>query len=263
MLMRVFFIVLARDSTGVEEKLEEISALGYPALVVCGEKMEHTNVLYRPARGKYDAMNFGLSFVPADTDVVAFSDVDAKIHNFEAALDFFQDEDVSLVFAKVRVEKGPQRAFYFLLDSLRRRLPIAASGELLLVRHGYIRSIAPIKACKAEDSYILFKILEKRGKAIFCEKCYVTTSRTMHAKEEQVYKRRTVGGIYQALALTKPPRTVKLFYALLPFLSLILIAAGENGFFWFRGILLGYVDYLRGDAAASWQPLHSCSGDTR
>jgi len=251
--MHVFFVVLAKDSLGVAEKLKELDSLGYSGLVICGEKVDHANVLYRPATGKSDAMNFGFGFVPSDVDVVIFNDVDTTIHNLDAALDLFGDKDVSLVFAKVSVGKGPQLTFYSFLDSLRRRIPIVASGELLLIRNNRIKSIMPIKECKAEDSYILFKFLEKRWKVVFCERCYVTTRRTSHAKEEQTYKRRTVGGIYQALALTKPPAIIRLFFTILPFVSPLLMVSGKKGFYWFTGILLGYTDHLRGDTAVSWQ----------
>jgi hypothetical protein len=261
--MRVFFVVPARDFSGVTKKLEEIDSLGYPCLIVCGQEVNHPNVLYRPVKGKYDALNYGFTFVPSDTEVVVFNDVDTEIYNFSGALDVFRSKDVSLVFAKVKVASGPQAIFYSFLDPLRRIIPIAASGELILIRYDCIKSIMPIKACKAEDSYILFRVLEQGRKAVLNEDCYVTTRRTLHAEEEETYKRRTVGGIYQALALTKPPAVVKLFYTLLPFLSLLLITSGKKGFFWFKGILLGFVDYLRGDTAASWQPIHSYSKDVR
>jgi hypothetical protein len=251
--MRVFFVVLARDSCGIVGKIRELDGLGYPYLVVCGEKLEGANILYRPPKGKYDAMNFGLNFVPSDTDVIAFNDVDTEIHNFDGAVDLFKDEKVSLAFVKVNVREGPQLTFYSLLDSLRRRLPVAASGELMLVRRSFVEGFLPIKGCKAEDSYLLFKVLEKGGRAVFCERCYVTTQRTLRAEDEEAYKRRTVGGIYQALGLAKPPMTVKLFYIILPFVSPLLLLLGKKGFYWSKGILTGYADYLRGDRTTSWQ----------
>jgi hypothetical protein len=193
-----------------------------------------------------------LSFVPSGIDVVAFNDVDTVIHNFEAALNLFQNRDISLVFAKVDVGVGPQLTFYSFLDVLRRRVPIAASGELMLIRYELLKSIMPLKGCKAEDSYVLFRVLEKGGKIAFCEDSYVTTKRTTFAEEEEAYKRRTVGGIYQALSMTKPPAVVRLFYVLLPFASPLLLLMGKKGYYWARGILLGFVDYARGDRTASW-----------
>jgi len=251
--MRVFFVVLARDAAAVEGKAAEISKLGYPCVIVCGERTRFSNVVYREPQGKYDAINFGMKFVPPDTDVVAFNDVDTVIHNFEGGLQFFKDPSVSLVFARVDVERGPQLSFYSLLDSLRDKFPIAASGELMLARYEALREIMPLRGCKAEDSYILFKLLEKGGRTVFCKQCYVTTRRTFRPEEEEEYKRRTVGGIYQALSMAKPPVIVRLFYMLLPFLSPLMLASGRKGFYWMKGILLGYVDYVRGDRTGYWR----------
>lgn len=33
-------------------------------IIVCSEKIDHPNVVYREARGKWDAINFGAKFVP-------------------------------------------------------------------------------------------------------------------------------------------------------------------------------------------------------
>jgi len=252
-LMRVFFVVLARDAAAVEGKAAEISKLGYPCVIVCGERTRFSNVVYREPRGKYDAINFGMRFVPPDTDVVAFNDVDAVVHDFEAGLAFFKDPAVSLVFARVDVERGPQLSFYSLLDSLRDRLPIAASGELMLARYGALMEIMPLRGCKAEDSYILFKMLEKGKRAVFCKECYVTTRRTSFDEEEEAYKRRTVGGIYHALSMSRPPTLVRLFYTLLPLFSPLMLFFGRKGYYWTRGILHGFVDYTRGDRSSSWR----------
>ena len=125
--MRVFFLVLARDSARLGAKIKELSQLGHPFLVVCGEKVNHPNVVYRAPKGKYDAINFGLHFIPSDTDVVAFNDVDAEIHNVKAALNVLHDKNVSMVFAKVNVKKGPQRLFYSFRFSNNRNCLIASS----------------------------------------------------------------------------------------------------------------------------------------
>jgi cellulose synthase/poly-beta-1,6-N-acetylglucosamine synthase-like glycosyltransferase len=255
MEMRVFFVVLARDASAVEKKASELNSLGFSYVIVCGEKVNRPNVVYREPRGKYDAINYGLRFVPSDTDVVAFNDVDTEIHNFDRALRLLQDKSVSLVFVRVDVEHGPQLTFYSFLDALRRRIPIAASGELMLIRREFLRDIIPLKGCKAEDSYILFKVLENGGRAAFCEECYVTTKRTTRAEQEEAYKRRTVGGIYQALSMSKPPIVVRLFYTALPFVSPLLLVLGKKGYYWAKGMLLGYVDYARGDKTASWKPI--------
>jgi len=251
--MRIFFLVLARDEKHVDEKIEELKVLGMPYLIVCGRNLNHPNVVYREPKGKYDAINFGSQFIPEDTDVVALNDVDTKIRNFQAAVRLFSSGDVALVFVKVSVREGPQKLFYAILNPIRRRVLTAASGELMLIRRDMLMKILPIRSCKAEDSYILFKILEFKRKAVFCEECYVETERTKTAEKEEIYKRKTVAGIYQALAYTKPPVIIKLFYFLLPFACPSLLIIGKKGYFWMKGILLGLTDYLRGDRTGVWQ----------
>jgi cellulose synthase/poly-beta-1,6-N-acetylglucosamine synthase-like glycosyltransferase len=252
--MSVFFVVPSRDWKGLQDKIAELSGFGYPFVVVCGEEVDHPRVVFREARGKFDAINFGLEFAPSDVEFIALNDADTRIHNFPSALSLLKDESVDLVFTRVDVGSGPQLSFYSYLDRLRRWIPIAASGELMLIRRDVLDGILPLKPCKAEDSYILFKVLEKGGKVAFSEKCYVTTKRTSLSQEEEAYKRRTVGGIYQALSMSRPPALVRLFYLLLPFVSPMLLVSGKNGYHWVKGILLGFVDYLRGDRAASWKP---------
>jgi hypothetical protein len=252
-ITKVFFLVLARDEKHVDEKIEELNALRTPYLVVCGRNLNHPNVIYREPRGKYDAINFGFRFIPEDTDVVALNDVDTKIRNFEAALQLFRFEDVGLVFVRVCVKEGPQKYFYSILDRIRRSFLIAASGELMLIKYGVLRKIIPIKPCKAEDSYILFKALEFKYRSVFCEECYVETERTQIDEKEEVYKRRTVTGIYQALACTNPPCHIKFFYTLLPFFCPLLLVSGKRGYFWTKGILRGVIDYLRGDRSGIWK----------
>jgi hypothetical protein len=254
--MNLFFLALARDERHVDEKIEELKGLGVPYLIVCGKRLNHPNVVYREPRGKFDAINFGARFVPENADVVVLNDVDTKIHNFQVALQHFKREEIALVFARVCVKEGPQRLFYVILDFLRRRIPIAASGELMVIRRNVLREILPIRPCKAEDSYILFKVLELKHEAVFCEECYVETERTKTAEKEEVYKRKTVAGLYQALAYTQPPYVIKLFYFLLPFACPLLLVLGKKGYFWMKGILLGLIDYLRGDRTGVWQPTY-------
>jgi len=254
--MRVFFLVLARDRSGVEKKAKELDSLGVPYLIVCGDNVNHPNAVHREPQGKYDAINFASNLLPKEAEIVGLNDVDTEIHNLEAALRLFNEENVSLVFVRVNVKSGPQVLFYSILDALRRRIPIAASGELMLMKREVFQDILPLEACKSEDSYMLFKVLEHGHKVAFCEECYVTTKRTSTARQEEDYKRRTVGGIYQALSITNPPTIVKLFYVLLPFASIILLPLGSRGYYWVRGIVLGFADYLRGDRAGSWQKIY-------
>jgi len=252
--MRIFFIVLARDAVSVSNKALELEKMGYPYVIVCGERVDRPNVVFRQPVGKFDAMNFGLNFVPDDVDVIAFNDVDTEVHNFDSAIRLLREGDFSLVFVRVGVRAGPQLLFYGLLDALRRWVPIAASGELMLLKRDFVRNILPLRECKSEDSYLLFKVLEQGGKIAFCEDCYVETVRTAEAKQEEGYKRRTTGGIYQALSMAKPPFLVRLFYTLLPYVSVLLLLTGKSGYYWSRGIILGYVDYIRGDTTGVWKP---------
>ena len=252
--MKVFFVVLARDRSAVDRKVKELSELGYPYIIVCGERISHPNVAYREPKGKYDAINFGLRFVPQNVDVVALNDVDNKIYNFGAMLKHFDSKDVALAFARISVKEGPQKFFNVILDAIRRKLPIASNGDLMLVRQGVLRHILPIKPCKAEDSYILFKVLELKLGIVFCEECYVKTEKTKHDREEEAYKRRTVCGLYQALAFTKPPVAIRMFYTLLPIASPLLLVLGKKGYFWMKGILLGLRDFLGGDRRGFWHP---------
>jgi len=243
---------MARDEKHIKHKVEELEKLGVHYLIVCGKKLDYPNVVYREPRGKYDALNFGFNFVPQNADIVVLNDVDTKIENLDKALQCFNLTGIALVFAKVHVKTGPQNLFYSLLDRIRQRLLITASGELMLVRHDVLERILPLKPCKAEDSLVLFKVLEMGWNVTFCEDCYTKTERTDTLRKEQDYKRRTVCGIYQALSYTKPPIIIRLFYVLLPFVSPMLLILGRKGYYWTRGILLGLSDYLVGDRSGVW-----------
>jgi hypothetical protein len=201
----------------VKEKILELEQMDVPFLIVCGEKVNHPNVLYKRAIGKWDAINFGAKFVPADCSVIILNDVD-------------------IIYCKVIVSKGPQVKFYKILDPIRGRLHIAASGEFMLIKRKIWESVLPVPPCIAEDSYILFRALELGYRANFCTTAYVTTERTNDAKHEEAYKTRTTLGIYQALQYTKPPPWINIFYSLLPLAAPLLTLAGEDGRAWTRGI---------------------------
>jgi cellulose synthase/poly-beta-1,6-N-acetylglucosamine synthase-like glycosyltransferase len=250
--MNVFFLVLARDKTHVFDKINELQGLGFPFKIVCGEKIDHPNVIYQPARGKFAAINFGFTQLPSNVKIVAMNDVDTKIHNLGIALRYFSDKKIGLVFGTELVNEGPQKLFFQIFNPIRKLIPAAGSGELMLVRKDVLSKIVPIKACKAEDTLILFKVLEAGHKVVFCEKCYAETERTKTAEKEEPYKRKTVTGIYQAMKYSHPPIIIKLFYLVLPLASPILIIMGKKGYFWMRGILLGLMDYLRGDKSGVW-----------
>lgn len=230
-----FFLVLARDQQNVEEKIMELEEMQVPFLIVCGERVNHPGVIYREARGKWDAINFGSRFVPKAAEVIALNDVDARIHNLDHALHYLNAK-VGLIYCGVNVSKGPQVKFYKILDPIRRRFHVAASGELMLMRREVFESVLPIPPCIAEDSYILFKALEFGYQAYFSSKTYVTTERTADAEEEEAYKARTTLGIYQALRYTRPSLWIRAFYTLLPVIAPLLALAGEDGRAWARGI---------------------------
>lgn len=255
--MKPIFLVMARDESNVLKKISELEGLKIPFLIVCGKKIDHPSIIYRKPRGKFDALNFGISQVPNKFDTIIFNDVDTKIVNFKIALDRFEQENLDLLFAGVDVKEGPQKIFYPILDFIRRKIPITASGELMVIKKSSLLQMLPIKPCKAEDSYLLFKALELGQKIAFCDECYVETERTKTAKKEEDYKRRTVCGIYQALDYAKPSFSIRLFYAFLPMFTPFLLVLGDKGYYWMRGINLGFKDYLHGDRAGSWKPINS------
>lgn len=230
----VFFIVPARSRKSVDEKIIELQKMKVPFVIVCGEKVNHPNVVYRANNGKWDAINFGASFVPKKAKVVALNDVDTEIHNFEHTLTHLNR--VAIIYCRVQVSKGAQVKFYRILNPLREKFHIAASGELMLIKREPFERVLPLQPCIAEDSYILFKVLELGYQAHFCTRTYVTTERTVDARAEEAYKNRTTLGIYQALDQTKPPPLIRVFYAVLPLLAPLLSLAGEDGRAWTKGI---------------------------
>lgn len=56
----------------------------------------------------------------------------------------------------------------------------------MMIRNDVLRRILPLKPCKAEDTYMMFKAIELGYKAVFCEKCYAETERTKTAKKEEL-----------------------------------------------------------------------------
>ncbi|MEM3782988.1 MAG: hypothetical protein QXX32_05570 [Thermofilum sp.] len=219
----------------MDKKISELEEIGLPFLVVCGERVNHPAVVYREAKGKWDAINFGAKFIPKEADIIILNDVDTKIHNLMHAFTHL-NRGVDLVYCRVNVLQGPQAKFYRILDPVRKRFHIAASGELMLIKRQVFERVSPIPPCIAEDSYILFKALESKYRVHFCTQTYVTTQRTSNAKEEEAYKKRTTLGIYQALKYTRPLPWIRAFYKLLPLALPLLALAGEDGRAWSKGI---------------------------
>ncbi len=248
-----FFLVFARDRAHVFEKIEELENLGYQYKIVCGEQIAHQNVVYQQPKGKFAAINFGMTLVPKDVEFVAMNDVDTKIHNFNAVLNVLRDKSIALAFGTELVKEGPQSLFFRIFNPIRRIIPAAGSGELLVVRKSVLQKILPLKPCKAEATLILFSILQAGHRIVFCEDCYAETVRTKTPQKEELYKRKTVAGIYQAMNYSRPPVMVRVFYIMLPLASPLLLVIGKKGYYWMRGILLGLTDFLRGDRTGSWQ----------
>ena len=230
-----FVIVCARDAANVPQKIAELEDLGLSYIIVCGEKYDHPNVVYREANGKWEAINYASKFIPKSAKIVIFNDCDTKIHNHKLALACLGSK-ADLVYCRVHVDEGPQVMFYRILNPIRQRFNVCASGELMLIKRDVLEEIMPIPPCIAEDSFLLFKALELGFKAYFCSEAYVTTKRTSNAKEEEAYKRRTTLGIYQALSYSKPTFIIRLFYYALPALSPLLMMAGKNGAAYAKGI---------------------------
>lgn len=249
------FLVLARDGQGVDAKRDELRKLGFNYLIVCGEDLRGPDIVFRERLGKYDALNVGLSILLPQTDIILINDVDTRLHSIEAPLRFMEDDSVSMVFCKVDVASGPQRDFYRILDPLRSMLPIAASGELVIARSSALKKALPIPPTLAEDTWLLFKFHELGFRTVFFSSPGVTTQRTENLAEETQYKRRTVCGIYQSLAASRPGLSIQLFYGLLPFLAPTLILTGPSGLAWFRGIWLGLADFLKGSRSGKFGPI--------
>jgi len=253
----VFILVFARDKKGTKEKINELIKLGYPFLIICGENINSPYCAYRINRGKYDAINYGSKFLTKDTKIICLNDVDTKIYYFNKALKKICEKNIVLLFSKVVLNDGPQVVFYNILDKIRRKLLIASSGELMLIRRDVFKKILPIPPCKTEDNYISLKTLELGYKTIFFEDCWIRTKRTQTLEEEEFYKKRTVTGIYQALSFTKGGPLIRIFYLLLPFISPLLLLYGRKGVSWMKGIIYGFTNFLSGDREGQFEAIQN------
>jgi hypothetical protein len=252
---RVVALVPARDRSAVDAKIRELRALGLEYLIVCGEPVQSDHFLYRPLAGKYDALNAGLAQLLPKADIVILNDVDTRIEDIQGPLELLKRTGADMVFCHVGVESGPQRRFYRLLDLIRDYVPVASSGELVIARASSLARVMPIPPTRAEDTWLMFKFRELGRTVLFWNGPAVTTRRTETYAEEAAYKQRTVCGIYQALAITRPGATVSWFYALLPFISPTLLLTGPGGRAWCQGILLGLADFLHGSKSGSFDPI--------
>jgi hypothetical protein len=251
----ICFIVFARTQEGVAEKISELRKIAVPFIIVCAEKINSIDVIYRQKKGKFDAINYAVTFIDEKIKIVCLNDVDTKIYNFEEALAMMIDKRASLVFCKVKVDSGPQVQFYSLMDKIRRSMLIASSGELMLIRKNVLDQVLPIPPCKTEDNYISFKVKELGYTVSFCEECWVETKRTQTLEEESQYKTRTVTGIYQALSLTKGSPLIRAFYLIFPLITPLLLLQGKRGAAWTKGIIQGYTNFLRGDKEGAFEKI--------
>jgi hypothetical protein len=242
-MRNVFFIVPARNRRNVEGKIVELAEMNVPYVIACGEPVSHSSVVYREPRGKWDAINFSVQFVPKTAEVIVLNDVDTRIHNFGHALHHL-NAGADLVYCRVNVCAGPQVKFYKILDPIRTRFHVAASGELMLMKRRLFERVLPAPPCVAEDSYILFKGLELGCRVHFCSKAHVRTERTVDATREEAYKARTTVGIYHALQYTRPPPWIIAFYTLLPVAAPLLGLAGKDGRAWAKGIEKGVAAHI-------------------
>jgi hypothetical protein len=248
----LFFVVLARDAKYVKGKIEELERLGVLYCIICGDEVDDPRVTYRRPIGKYDAINYSLTLIPRETEIVIYNDVDTKIIDYKALLRHLNDGAVGIVYAPEAVMEGPQSTFYKIFNPVRAKIPLSSSGELMAIKKRLLERILPLKPCKAEDTYMMFKALELGQRVVQCDECPIPTERTKESRKEEQYKRKTVTGIYQALSYTKPPPITRLAYVFLPVVSPLLLVLGVKGYYMAKGIVLGALDYLRGDKKGSW-----------
>ena len=234
----IFFLVLARDMDHVFTKISELEKMGIAYIIVCGQKNDHPNIVFREPVGKYDAINYGFSLVPKNIDLVVLNDVDTQLFNFSEAIKVM-DTQTGLVYAKPVISEGPQRIFTKLFESIRTKYMIAPSGELMIIRRNILENILPMKPCKSEDAYIMFKTMEMGHKIVYTNKCFFLTQKPTTNYDEVNYKRRTMCGIYQAISMTSPPPYILFFYTLLPLSCIALLVLGKVGTVFVKCIWLG------------------------
>lgn len=253
----VFVIIVSRDASGVSEKLRTFEKLGLDHIVICGEMMNIPRVYFRAPRGKFDAINYGFSKVPHNKTFVILNDADSMVLSPEKAFEHFADPKVGMVHGTIQVAGGPQVLFYRILYRVIDHIgPVAANGEYTVVRREILNRILPLPPCKAEDSLLMFKVLEAGYQVVYDRRVKVLTKRTTAPEKEEDYKRINVAGIYQALSYSSPPPVIRAFYFLLPIFAPLLLIAGQSGRFWLKGIIEGLADFLKGDRSGSWQPTY-------
>jgi GT2 family glycosyltransferase len=251
----ICFIVSARTKEGVNQKVAELRGLGVPFMVICAEKTDNPDVIYRAKKGKFDAINYASQFIDDSVKIVCLNDVDNRIFNFDKAVEKMICTGAGMVFCKIKVNSGPQMQFYSIMDRIRKFLPVTSSGDLMLIERSVFNRLLPIPSCKTEDNYLSFKVPELGYRVEFCDDCWVETKKTSTLSEESAYKTRTVTGIYQALSVTKTTPLIRVFYLLLPFVAPLLLLQGKRGGAWTKGIIHGFTNYLKGDKEGAFEKI--------
>lgn len=242
--MNPFLVILSRNGRGIKRKIDELEKLGYPYKIICGEKISHPGVVYREARGKWDAINYSEKFIPSESDTVVINDADTKIVNFEKVLSKINDND--LVYSGIEIPPSTQFGLRKFEDLLRNLINFAPNGDLMIFRRKLFNRILPLPPCVAEDSYMLFKAMELGSDIDFFYEDCIKTTKTSNLSQEKKYKERTTLGIYQALGYTHPPPHIKSFYMLLPLFASLLSIFGKKGRTFAKGIFEGYLSYRLG-----------------
>lgn len=253
----VFAIIVTRDLRALGDKLKSFDDLEIDYVIISGEPSRNPRVRYREPMGKFDALNYGFDLIPQNKSLVILNDSDTIVENIEKGFEWFSDPRVGLVHGSIQVTGGPQVLFYRILYGVMNLIgPVVANGEFMIIRKNVLKKIVPLPPCKAEDSLLAFRVLQAGLKVVRDNRITVITTRTKRASKEEDYKRINVCGLYQALSLSSPPIMIRVFYSVLPLFAPLLLIAGGTGRFWLRGIIEGFVDYLRGDKSGFWQPTY-------
>lgn len=251
-----FCIILSKNGKFIDYKINECQKLKINYIIISGKKIEKPKIVYIPPKGKYDAINSSTKYIPKNTEIIILNDDDTfRIsHILPLLIHIVKKGYADLVFPRLEIIDSPQKIFTKFLDFIRKHfLLITANGELMVMTKKVFDEILPIPPCKAEDTYIIFKALEKGYKVRYIwEKSIITIRKTKTPEQEINYKKRTVTGIYQALSYSTPPLSIRIFYYLLPFIIPLFIPLGKYFRAWAKGILLGYINYLLGDKSGNF-----------
>lgn len=252
----VFVIVLDKTGRFIEYYLNFLRKIGASFIIISGAKHQDGTVIYRDPRGKYDVINYSLKFIPNNASIVIFLDADVIEPPIEECVRVFRENGLDLAFPALEIlDNTRQRLFTRILDEIRRHLSlITANGEMMIIKADKLPYLLPLPPCKAEDTLLLFRALERGFRVEFLSNIHVKTIRPYYTLvDEELYKRRVTCGIYQALSMVKHlPALIRIFYKVLPLLSPLLIVLERTGISFAKGIIRGYCDYLLGDRSGAY-----------